>query len=198
MRKAIAAALLCGVILAAHSWAVDARTAIEPPITESNGTLESEFFEFGYQTMEDALRACEEHFGKRITLPVQLPAVHFTHQLGKCDANPADGERNDHLNIEYLNERVPQNHYMIRISPVDYGIKFTVSHGTEIARLVDGTELRYYTSNRKPFNMMVFEKDRWQYVLSVDKRTRPKVGKKEQRILQSVRRKVQAVAAEGE
>jgi hypothetical protein len=131
------------------------------------------YFDIGYKGVYEALKECNKHFKKTIALPVQLPPVAFTYGFGRC--NNLGGETNDGFEIEYLHRDKPTNHYMIRIQPVKYGLPIREEHIDQIFQLRDGSKAIYITKVVNGFNLLVFEKNGFQYILSVDKRISDKV-----------------------
>ncbi|OAB25550.1 hypothetical protein PMSD_27750 [Paenibacillus macquariensis subsp. defensor] len=106
-----------------------------------------------------------------IHLPAKVPAIAFTHQFAKC--NDLDGNMNDHLKIEYLNQFKDGVHYMMRLNPIEHKLK-VIPHKKDIIttyKLKDGSKAVFGTTPEpKSFNLLVFEKGSWQYILSVDQR----------------------------
>ena len=56
----------------------------------------------GYKEVHEALKESEEHFEHDIVLPIQLPPIVFTHNLGRL--TNLEGNQNDYLEITYLNQ----------------------------------------------------------------------------------------------
>jgi hypothetical protein len=140
--------------------------------------LQKVYFEIGFKEVNEALNEGNEHFKQAIALPVQLPPVAFTHSFGRF--NNLDGEMNDKYEIEFLHKDIPQNHYMIFVQPAKYGIKLRkdlVNNKLVDLKLKtkDRNEAIYSTRLVSGFNLLVFEKNGFQYVLSVDKRISDKV-----------------------
>jgi hypothetical protein len=131
------------------------------------------YFDVGYKGVYQALKECNKHFKKDIALPVQLPPIAFTYSFGRC--NNLDGKANDGYEIEYLHRDEPINHYMIRIQPNKYGIPIRKEHIDQTLKLKDGKTAIYTTKLVNGFNLLVFEKNDFQYVLSIDKRVSDKV-----------------------
>lgn len=102
-------------------------------------------------------------------MPVQLPPVAFTHSFGRF--NNLDGENE----IEYLHKDIPQNHYMIFVQPAKYGLPIRKEHIDRTLKLKDGSNAIYSTKFARGINLLAFEKDGFQYVLSVNKRISDKV-----------------------
>ncbi len=152
--------LLCIVFTFSFSFVAKANYTSEE--------FQESLFEIGYKSIYDALNEGNEYFNQEIVLPVQLPPVAFTHSFGRFE-NP-DGEVNDRYDIEYVNKDKPQNHFNITIQPVKYGVDFRDNQIDQRIKLGDGNEAIYSTKAVNGFNLLVFEKDKFQYILSVDKR----------------------------
>ncbi|OME76158.1 hypothetical protein BK120_29730 [Paenibacillus sp. FSL A5-0031] len=153
----------------------------EKPSSDERVPFEKMYFEYGgYKTVEDALSECNRHFRKKITLPFKLPPIPFTHQLARC--NQHGGVVNDYFEIEYLNElQGSNNHYMIWVNPSGHRKGFPrKSNVIRIYELENGEKAVYGTTptlgDRPPaFDVLRFEKNGLQYILSVDKRVEDKV-----------------------
>jgi hypothetical protein len=132
--------------------------------------FEKMFYQYGYKSVDVELKECEKLFDKNINLPVKVPPVAFTHQYARC--NDLEGN-NDHFEIKYLNQNQGSNHFMIRVNPLKHklkGVPFK-NNVIHIYKLKDGSEAVYGTTPMtKSFNILLFEKESWQYVLSVDHR----------------------------
>ncbi|WP_244951523.1 hypothetical protein [Sutcliffiella horikoshii] len=152
--------MLCIVFTFSFSFVVKANYTSEE--------FQESLFEIGYKSIYEAINEGNEHFNQEIALPVQLPPVAFTHSFGRFDN--LDGDVNDKYDIEYVNKDTPQNHYKISIQPVKYGMDFRDNHIDQKIKLDDGNEAIYSTKAVNGFNLLVFERDKFQYILSVDKR----------------------------
>lgn len=129
----------------------------------------------GYKEIYKALQESEDHFKRKIALPTQLPPIPFTHCLGRL--SDLNGNENDQLEIFFINKDSPQNHYSIRIQPIEYGLEFREEQIDEKIKLEDGNQSIYTTTIFSGFNLLVFKKDGWQYILFIDKRNSDKVTK---------------------
>jgi hypothetical protein len=141
----------------------------------SNDSKEFEKFlsEIGYTSVHQALQDSNKHFNHTISLPIQLPPVPFTHYYGRF--NNLEGNLNDGFEAEYFNKALSENHYAIRVRPVENKIKFKKSNIDKTFKLNDGNTAIYSTKASGVVNLLIFEKDGWQYMLSVDKRISNKV-----------------------
>ncbi|USK32581.1 hypothetical protein LIT25_18545 [Bacillus sp. F19] len=132
--------------------------------------LEKGFFEIGYKTVEKALDECENHFNKNIELPYKMPPIEFTHYFGRCSK---DFGINNNFEIEYLNENLSENHYQVTVRPREHRIKFKQRNIARKIKMDKGSAL--LLNNPNGVNILVFERDDWQYMLSVDKRVSERV-----------------------
>lgn len=129
-------------------------------------SLEKFLLDIGYKEVNKALQESKDYFKRDIALPTQLPPVTFTHNFGRF--NHSFGKENDQFEITYINENVGQNHYQIRVKPVQYKLEFSDEKIDHTIKLNDGNSAIY--STKLPLDVLVFEKDEWQYTLLVDKR----------------------------
>lgn len=121
--------------------------------------------EIGYKTIEAATKDFEKHFKKELKLPLRVPPISFTHQFGRF--SNLSGEMNDHFEITMISDQFAQHHYKIEVRPSKYKIPF-VKYITEVFKLKNGSEAAYVEGLNIGFNLLVFERDGWQYVLSID------------------------------
>ncbi|USK47950.1 hypothetical protein LIT38_15340 [Bacillus sp. CMF12] len=80
-----------------------------------------------------------------------------------------DGNENDEFEIEYRHINLPKNHYMIWVKPINHGLPISKEHIDQTFKLKDGSKAIYCTKIATGFNLLVFEKDGWQYVLNINK-----------------------------
>ena len=163
--KTIKISVICIVLIFSFSFAAKANYTSEE--------FQQSFFELGYKGIHEALEENNNHFKQDIALPVQLPPIAFTHGFGRF--SNLDGESNDKLEIDYLNKDVPQNHYKIFVQPVKYRLIFKEDLIDQRLKTNDGNEALYSTKAVRSFNLLVFNKNEFQYILSVDKRISDKV-----------------------
>ncbi|PAV28457.1 hypothetical protein CIL05_16085 [Virgibacillus profundi] len=128
------------------------------------------FADVGYKSVEEALNDCESHLGEVLKLPEKKPPLPFTHELGKCS------EKLDSFELKLINEDIPGNHYKINIRPKEQGISFKKELMETKFNLHDGTEALYFTKALDSFNLLIFEKGSWQYMLSLDKRAADEIS----------------------
>jgi hypothetical protein len=136
-----------------------------PPLDES-------LFDLGYEPVQNALETCEKHFGQKIKIPYKLPSLVFTHHFGRC--NKTFGINND-FEVLYIHEKLTRNHYTIRVRPAKHRIHFREDLFTKTYKLWDGSFAFYSTTLARGSNVLVFEKNYWQYIISIDKKTSKKV-----------------------
>lgn len=106
-------------------------------------------------------------------MPIKLPPIEFTHHLGRCVIDKEN--YNDEFQIEYLHKAQGKYHYNIDVRPIEQKIDFEKSRRDKKKyKLKDGSNALYFTTispkTRGGFNILVFEKNGWQYRLSVDSR----------------------------
>ncbi|MGG4267914.1 hypothetical protein [Peribacillus simplex] len=135
--------------------------------------FEKSLSEIGYTSVYQALQDSNKHFNRTISLPIQLPPVPFTHNYGRF--NNLEGNINDGFEAEYFNKTLSENHYVIRVRPVENKIKFKKGNIDQTIKLNDGNNAIYSSKASGVVNLLIFEKGGWQYMLSVDKRISNKV-----------------------
>lgn len=140
---------------------------------KSSPPIEKLHIQIGYETVEEAVIEFEKHFNKDLTLPFKVPPIPFTHYFGRF--NDLEGEINDSLDIEFMNEQLPENHYKIDIRPVKTKISFNENDISRRLKLRNGNDAMLV--NVRGFDVLVFSLDNWQYMLSVDNRNTEKVSK---------------------
>lgn len=128
---------------------------------------EEDFYrEIGYETVDAAITDFEKHYSKQLKLPLRVPPLAFTHILGRF--NDLSGEENDSFEAEYINEKSPENHYKINVRPVKHKIEFTEEKVIKVIKLANGKEAMFV--DLEGFNVLVFEYENWQYMLSINKK----------------------------
>lgn len=135
--------------------------------TQANAhSYENIYREIGYQSVTKAVREFENHFSAAVTLPTRLPPVEFTHCFARF--NDSEGEVNDNLEVTFISERFPENHYKIDIRPKNSKIKVSAN---QVVKKVKLTKAQNGVFIKVPgFEVLLFEKGNWQYILSMDKR----------------------------
>ncbi|WP_375142585.1 DUF4367 domain-containing protein [Metabacillus idriensis] len=99
-------------------------------------------------------------------LPNRLPPIAFTHSFGRF--SNLDGDLNDQFEVVYVNEKKPKITYSLSVRPVSNGIKFDDKHITQNINLRDGSKAIYSIAT-DGFNLLVFEKYGFQYIMSISK-----------------------------
>lgn len=135
--------------------------------TYTSEQLQKTYFEIGYTGIHQALKDSSIHFNRNIELPVQIPPIAFTHSFARV--GNIEDKPNDKLEIEYINKETPENYYKIIVQPAEYGLK--INENLIDQRLkIKGSVAILSTKAVRGFNLFVFEKDGFQYILSVDKK----------------------------
>ncbi|GKV54471.1 hypothetical protein NCCP2222_04180 [Sporosarcina sp. NCCP-2222] len=127
--------------------------------------------EIGYTTVAEALHDFEQHFKQKLKLPMRVPPIPFTHHFGRF--SNLDGDVNDSFEVTFIHDQLSENHYKINVRPVKYNIPLSEKHVVNTYELENGTLATY--TNFAGFNVLVFERNGWQYMLSIDKRVADKV-----------------------
>lgn len=142
-------------------------------IYASNDQFEKPFIDTGYMEVDKALQKSKKHFKRNIALPTQFPPVTFTHHLGRF--SDLEGNANDDFEAIYLNED-SGIHYSIRVKPVKYKLIISEEKIDHTINLSDGSEAVYSTW-LQAVNILAFENNKMQYILSIDKRMSKTVTK---------------------
>lgn len=127
--------------------------------------FEGNYLRIGYSDITKALQKSEEHFEQTVALPTQIPPVPFTHIFGRL--NDSVGNENDELEIKFLHKDLSQNHYSIRIKPIEYRLEIKEKHISRKNKLKDGN-VAIFSNMITGFDLLIFEKYGFQYILSVD------------------------------
>lgn len=135
--------------------------------------FEKGFIENGYQSIDDAVCQCENHFNRKIDLPVVLLPVAFTHAFAQCSINKTN-PFNDQLDIDYLTDsRIlkQNNHFKINIRLYKEGDTDHIRKIDVIRKytLETGITAVYGTMFSGRVKALVFEKNGWQYLFGIDK-----------------------------
>lgn len=104
-------------------------------------------------------------------MPLRLPPIPFTHYFGRF--NDLDGEINDSLDIEFISEKSPDNHYKIDIRHLKNKITIRDKGNQQIYKLKNGQKAIFIVERNS--NILVFEKGNWQYMLGINNRIANKV-----------------------
>jgi len=127
--------------------------------------------EIGYKSVEEAVSDYEQHFNQKLKLPLRVPPISFTHHFGRFSDLKYEG--NDALEVTFINDQLSENHYKIDIRPLKYKLPLKEKYVVKTYNLKNGIVATYITISG--FNVLVFERDNLQYMLSIDKRVSNKV-----------------------
>ncbi|KGX85903.1 hypothetical protein [Pontibacillus marinus] len=152
--------LLISLILASCVEPTYANTKDEPP------TFDELYPEYGYTSVDEAIKEFEEHFKQDFKLPLRMPPLSFTHYFGKF--KDLKGDINDSLELIFISEEIPQNHYKIDVRPVEHKVSSKNRYTHKVFKLKDGSEATYL--ELRYFSVLLFDKNKWQYMLSIDNR----------------------------
>ena len=72
-----------------------------------------------------------------------------------------------------INDEISENHYKIVVRSLKYKLPIREKYVLKTFELKNGTVATYMTISG--FNLLVFERDNWQYTLNIDKRVSDKV-----------------------
>ena len=128
-------------------------------------SFEEIFTEVGYKSVADALDDFEHHFNQELKLPTRVPPISFTHYFGRF--SNLDGEINDTLEVKFISDQLPDNHFKMDVRPIQHKITFE-KYKSKVFKLKNGTNATYIDDLKVGFNLLVFERDNWQYMFSVD------------------------------
>lgn len=138
---------------------------------DKSSPYEEIYPEIGYKTVEEALNDFEQHFKQRPKLPLRVPPISFTHHFGRF--NNLEGDINDSFEVAFLNDQLSENHYKIIIRPLKHKLVYYDEKIEQTLILSSGKEAIF--SSTLGFNVLVFEIDKWQYSLYIDKKVSDKV-----------------------
>jgi hypothetical protein len=130
------------------------------------------YSEIGYETVEEAAKEFEHHFQQSLKLPLRVPPISFTHHFGRF--NDLEGDLNDSFEVEFISDKSPENHYKIDVRPLKSKIPIRDKDVLGVYKLKNKNEA--ILMNISSYNVLVFERDNWQYMLSLDKRVSEKVN----------------------
>jgi hypothetical protein len=133
--------------------------------------FEEIFPEIGYKTIDEAVREFEQHFNQDLKLPLRVPPISFTHYFGRF--SDLDGDINDSIELKFISDKSPKNHYKINVRHVKHKIPVKDKYVTKVFKLNNENEAKYMEFGG--FCALVFERDNWQYMLSITKKNSDKV-----------------------
>ena len=152
--------LLGFLILGINDGHVSGNTNDNPP------PFEEIFLEIGYKSVDVAVDDFEQHFNQEVMLPLRVPPISFTHYFGRF--SNLDGEVNDTLEVKFISEHFPNNHFKIDVRPIQHKIPFE-KYKSKVLKLKNGDNAIYTENLFRSFKLLVFETDHWQYVFSINK-----------------------------
>ncbi|MEB2279077.1 hypothetical protein LAV73_03545 [Lysinibacillus xylanilyticus] len=132
---------------------------------------EETYPEIGYKSVEEAVDDFEQRFNKKLKLPLRVPPISFTHHFGRFFDLKYEG--NDAFEVKFINDQLSENHFKIDIRPLKYKLPLREKYVVNTFELKNGNVATYMTISG--FNVLVFERDNLQYMLSIDKRVSNKV-----------------------
>ncbi len=170
--KSTSIAMIFVVTLFYFNGIVSAKTSEKPKPFE-------EFYpKSGYKSIESAALEFKHYFKQPLKLPLRVPPISFTHYFGRFQ-HTNDG-MNDCFILDALNDKVPKNHYRIIIRPTEqkWEIKGRNVLGTyrlkngKTATLIEFGKIQNPNNKSEYFgsNALFFEREGWQYNLSIDLR----------------------------
>ncbi|MDV2682755.1 hypothetical protein RYX56_00050 [Alkalihalophilus lindianensis] len=142
---------------------------------EETQPIEIPYAEIGFTTVEEAVKEFEHYYQQDLKLPLKVPPLPFTHHFGRF--TDLDGVANDAFELEFINEESPESHYILNVRPVQYKIPIKAKYTLKTYKLKNGEEATLINI-ADSFVALVFERDNWQYMLSIDKRITDKVTPK--------------------
>ena len=139
-------------------------------------TLEESYLQLGYKSVEEAIKEFENHFNQDVKLPSTEPSIPFSHQFGRFYEDKKF-DVNDMLEIHFMDEKSPENHYKIDIRPLKNKTTLKSKPNQTDYTLQDGQKALYLENML--FNALFFDRGNWQYIISIDKRVSDKVNPEE-------------------
>jgi hypothetical protein len=80
---------------------------------------------------------------------------------------------NDSLEISFMDEKSPENHFTIGVRPLKHKITLKPRPIQRFYTLQDGQKALYFED--MSFNFLFVDKGQWQYIFGIDKRVANKV-----------------------
>lgn len=141
-------------------------------INANGEDLEEIYLDGGYKETNKALNEASALFGENILLPTRLPAITFTHSFARFT-----NIKSPKLEISFLNENSGKTHYKIFVTSLKYKQEFKNEQNASRMKLKDGSEAIYLI--KENFNLLIFEKNKFQYTLMMDNLHPKKVTKED-------------------
>jgi hypothetical protein len=158
-KEAIIAMLM--LLTIANTKLVHASSDDKPP------SYEKMYTQFGYKSVDEAVKEFENHFKNDVNLPLRLPPISFTHQFGRFYEDK-QFNTNDFLEIVYISEKLPSHHFYISVRPLKNKIILKDRGDLKVYTLGNGQKAIYKVD--RLFHFLFFETDHWQYTFGFDKR----------------------------
>ncbi|WP_449536311.1 hypothetical protein [Ferdinandcohnia sp. Marseille-Q9671] len=138
-------------------------------------TIEEQYTELGYVSVDEAIRDFEKHYKQDLELPLRVPPIPFTHIFGRF--NNLEGSQNDSFEMEFISEDSSELHFFIDVRLAKNGIHLNDRDVEKVFKLKNGEIASYI--NVRGANVFVFKRDKWQYLFSVNQRISDKVTPEE-------------------
>lgn len=164
--KPLLLVLFCILICGLYYGTVNAKPNDTPQ------SFEEIFTEVGYKSVADALDDFEHHFNHELKLPTRVPPISFTHYFGRF--TNLEGEINDALEVKFISDQLPDHHFKMDVRPINHKSTFE-KYKSKDFKLKNGTNAKYIDDVKFGFNFLVFERDNWQYMFSIDEDVSDKV-----------------------
>ena len=71
------------------------------------------------------------------------------------------------MEVKFISDQLPDNHFKMDVRPIQHKITFE-KYKSKVFKLKNGTDATYIDDLKVGFNLLVFEKDNWQYMFSID------------------------------
>lgn len=159
--------ILLMTLISCISFAIPNSKLVYAKSNDNPPSVEEGYTQVGYKSVNQAVKDFENHYKRDVSLPLRLPPIPFTHQVGRFSEDK-EYDINDVLDVEFINEKSPENHFNIYVRPLKNKIHFTNRCNQRTLMLNNGQESIYI--RERLFNILVFEKGNWQYMLGIDKR----------------------------
>ncbi|MGG2027967.1 hypothetical protein AB1282_19900 [Gottfriedia sp. S16(2024)] len=134
-------------------------------------TIEESYSNLGYVSVDEAVKAFEQHFGQNLELPLRVPPIPFTHVFGRF--NDSEGEQNDSFDMEFISEESSGIHFFINVKLAKYRMKIFDRDVVRVYKLNNGEKATYM--NIRGANLLVFERGNFHYLFSANEKVSEKV-----------------------
>ncbi|MBM7694015.1 hypothetical protein JOC77_003459 [Peribacillus deserti] len=154
------------------TFSIPVNNAVYANTNDTPPSLEEMYTQIGYKSVEEAVKEYENHLKKDLTLPLKMPSLAFTLQVGRFEEDKKY-DINDSLDVHFMSDKLPENHFTITVRPLKNKFDFKDRGSQKVFTLNNGEKAIYF--EHQIFNFLVFEKDNWQYMFGIDKRVSKKV-----------------------